>query len=120
MKKKRADKVSNEEIQLKCYYRNYGFELDEFDDDYDDNFDKLDCSNASNSIDNKIKNQIINKKLDNLNSIKPSTSKTEFNLINLKNVYFKYNKNSEWILNSLNLTVPHNCIYTLIGSKKKW
>ena len=91
-RRKKEDEIPNEhsceEIQLKGYYRNYAFESDEDD-----------------VVDNKIT----------ANTNLPSTNALNEFIISLKNVYFKYNKKQEWILNSLTLCIPTGCIYSLLG-----
>ena len=37
-------------------------------------------------------------------------------IIQLKNVYFKYNKKQDWVLNGLQLAVPTGRIYALLGA----
>lgn len=118
MKKKKPNKneekvpninINNgEEIQLKCYYRNYAFEPDDETGDKVDNFRMTMNSDSKRSSNDNFVN-------------KPSMSTTyndDLNAINIKNLYFKYDSKKEWILNSLQLSVPIGTIYALIAPKK--
>lgn len=47
-----------------------------------------------------------------------SNVSTNSPLISLNNVYFRYRKKQEWILNCLQMNIPQQCIYSLLGSTR--
>lgn len=108
--KRRKEEVPNEhpyeEIQLKGI-RNYAFEPDDEDDVVD--FDRRDLIR---------KNLNTDQNLPSTSNVHDVICKSNEMIINLKNVFFKYEKKQDWILNSLQINIPFGCIYSLMGSSE--